>query len=82
MAPQPFSIKKALMDPKGMFGTPENAVSDPRLDRSTKLEILRRWRDDAKALATAENEGMQGDEPSQLQRVQHAIGRLESNKKT
>jgi hypothetical protein len=40
---RPFSINDALTDPKSVFGSPENVVADPRLDRMSKLEILRRW---------------------------------------
>lgn len=73
---QPYSIKDALTDPKRVFGSPDNVVSDPRLDRSTKLNILSKWREDARALSRAEYEGMTGDKSSMLSRVQQAIERL------
>ena len=71
-----YSIDKALVDPKSVFGSPDNVVSDPRLDRRAKLEILQRWRQEAYALSIAEYEGMEGEEPSMLSRVQRAIDRI------
>ena len=63
MKQQKYSIDQALADPSRVFGSPENVESDPRLDRSTKLKILRKWREDASALSVAENEGMEGNAP-------------------
>lgn len=74
-----YRISEALIDPKGAFGSPENVVCDPRLDRRAKLEILRKWRHDAQALAAAEYEGMEGGEPAMLRRVQRALDRLKEN---
>lgn len=74
-----YNIEQALVDPKRVFESPENVLSDPRLDRRAKLEILQRWRDDAVALSAAENEGMEGNAPSLLQRVQQAIEHLTNN---
>lgn len=73
MSQQRYRFNDAISDPRKIFGSPENLLSDPRLDRSAKLAILRRWRQDAKALSVAENEGMIGGEPSMLHRIQQAI---------
>jgi hypothetical protein len=74
-----YSINEALIDPKGAFGSPENVICDPRLDRRAKLEILRKWRHEAQALAAAEYEGMEGGEPAMLHRVERAIDHLKRN---
>lgn len=74
-----YSMNEALADPGRIFGSPQNVLSDPRLDRGAKLEILRKWRHDAKALSVAEYEGMEGDGPSLLRRVQQAIDHLAGN---
>ena len=74
-----YRINEALIDPEGVFGSPENVVSDPRLDRRAKLAILRRWCDDAQALAAAERQGMGGGDPAMLRRVQRAIDDLRKN---
>lgn len=74
-----YSLDEALKDPKRIFGSPEKVLSDPRLDRRTKLDILEKWRHDAYELSTAEHEGMTGGEPAMLGRVLHAIDRLEAN---
>lgn len=74
-----FSIREALIDPKGVFGAPDNVVSDPRLDRRAKLEILHKWRDDARSRAAAEREVKEGGEPRMLRKIQKAIDRLGNN---
>lgn len=79
MSSRKYSINQALIDPKRVFGSPERVVSDPRLDRRTKLDILDKWRHDAHELSTAEHEGMTGGEPSMLRRVQQAIEHLKGS---
>lgn len=74
-----FSIREALINPKGVFGAPDNVVSDPRLDRRTKMEILHRWRDDACSQAAAEPDSGEGGAPRMLHRIESAIDRLGSN---
>lgn len=73
-----LDYEKCLIDPKGVFGTPERVLKDTRLDRRAKLEILHRWEHDARELAVAEDEAMAGGEPNMLDRVLAAIARLSS----
>lgn len=81
MSWKPYSIEDALTDPKRVFGSPDRVVSDPRLDRPTKLKILSKWYEDARALSRAEEEGMTGDAPPMLSRVKRAIDRVQSSDK-
>lgn len=71
-----YTMQDALIDPKRVFGTPERLLSEPRLERSTKLRILKRWRQDEEALLRAQYEGMEGDGNTLLRRVDEAIDRL------
>lgn len=54
-------------------------MSDPRLDRHTKLQILRRWRDDLQADEPSSGSDAEEDAPSTLQRVDKAIHHLSGN---
>ncbi|MGF1612225.1 MAG: CBS domain-containing protein [Kiloniellales bacterium] len=67
-----FDIRRALQDPRAVFGTPERVLSHPRLDRDRKRAILERWEQDERELAVAEEEGMGGGERSLLQQVHSA----------
>lgn len=81
MTRRSYSLNDALSDPRGAFRSPENLVSDPRLDRTAKLKILRKWRDDAYAHTAAEYEGMQGGMTPMLHRVCKAINQLTRDNK-
>lgn len=78
MTTREFDMEKALADPKAVFDTPERLLSRTDLDSETKLQILRRWSQDAESLARAEYEGMEGDGASLLRRVKLAIDELEA----
>lgn len=74
-----YNMKDALADPARIFGSPLAVVSDPRLDKHAKLEILKKWRQDAEALSRATEEGMSGEsERTMLKSVLDAINRLKS----
>jgi hypothetical protein len=72
-----FNLDDALLDPGGMFGTPERVLSDPRLDRRAKESILERWREECERLAAAERETLIGSGSDNLQRVLKALNRLQ-----
>lgn len=76
MTAEKFDIRTALANPKEAFGTPEQVLADPRLDREDKRAILRSWAQDAHELSVAEEEGMMGGEQSMLQRVLRALATL------
>jgi hypothetical protein len=67
---------KALRDPKSVYRTPEQVLTDPRLDRQGKRAILKMWEQDAQLLLKAEDEAMTGGEPNMLRRVELALSRL------
>ena len=63
------NIDKALLDPGSVFSSPEELRDHQGLASEQKIEILRRWAYDASELEVAEEEGMVGGEPSQLDRI-------------
>jgi hypothetical protein len=68
-----LNIEEALRDPTTFFAEPQDVVDHPKLSREHKLEILRRWKQDALRLSASESEGMGGGEESMLGRVESAI---------
>lgn len=69
-------FEKARRDPKSVYGSPEQVLADPRLDRQGKRQILETWEQDAQLLLKAEDEAMTGGEPNMLRRVELALDRL------
>ncbi len=62
----------------GKYSSPSELLNDESLDRDEKRELLKQWRDDKKALLRASNEGMEGDDPSEvLRKVKKALLELE-----
>jgi hypothetical protein len=58
-------------------GTPEAVVSRDDLPRWKKIEILRRWEQDARALEVADDENMSGESSGDLlQQVREALRAL------
>ncbi|MBS0366705.1 MAG: hypothetical protein JSR67_12870 [Proteobacteria bacterium] len=53
-------LERALLDPTGSFGAPQDVVRSTELSRAQKLEVLCLWAYDARELAVAEEEGMPG----------------------
>jgi hypothetical protein len=72
-------FERALLDPAGTFGMPDEVLLAGGVDYEEKREILRRWLHDARELAVADDEGMSGGEPPLLQRVTEALAALDRN---
>ena len=74
----PVDLNNALLDPTAVFGKPEDVLQRADLAQNQKIEILRRWEYDARALQVAEEENMPPAQPSDiLDRVLmalHALG--------
>ncbi len=73
---QDIDLKRARLDPPGVFGTPDAVLEHPDLTREEKTDILQRWKYDAFELEVAEEENMGGGEPSMLEQVLKALARL------
>ena len=68
-----LDFHRILLNPGSSFRRPEDVIGDRRFRRKQKIEILCRWAYDATELAVAEEEGMGGGEPSDLDRVLNAL---------
>lgn len=68
---------KALIDPSSIFKAPEDIFASAQFTRSQKIELLRRWEEDALEIETAETEGMTGGEQSHLREIHLLIDKLE-----
>jgi hypothetical protein len=70
---------QAVRDPSATFATPAAVVQREDLSRTRKIEILRRWEQDARALEVADEENMGGERTvtvSVLQEVREALRAL------
>ncbi len=70
-------IEQALISPASVFDAPSEVVETPALARIMKIEILKRWELDARALQRATEENMAGGEPSQIDAVNEALATLD-----
>lgn len=70
-------LDRALLDPAAVFRTPWDVVEHEALDRTQKIEILRRWGYDVREQQVAEEENMPGDSGQRLDEILgalHALG--------
>ena len=72
-----MDLEKAKLNPAAVFKTPQELVSSQELSREQKLEILRRWEQDAMSMEVAEEEGMPGPQLKLLQPIRDALHALD-----
>ncbi len=74
----PTDLEKAMLDPTAVFRDPEEVLQRVDLTQAQKIEILRRFGYDARALEVAEEENMLGAQPSdvpdRILNALHALG--------
>ncbi|HBX38814.1 MAG TPA: hypothetical protein DEG76_16675 [Pseudohongiella sp.] len=72
------NLDEILKDPACNFDTPADVLSSDNFSKDQKIEILRRWDDDARLLLTAQSEGMkQGKSSAEvLTQIQSALAKL------
>ena len=70
------NMEQARLDPGSVFTSPEELGGSPNLSRQEKVDLLKRWADDARELEVAEAEGMAGGETSLLARILTAMNAL------
>jgi len=64
---------QALLNPAAVFKMPKDVVASDALTTEQKLEVLKRWETDALLLSVAQEENMDGGEPSRIEDVRAAI---------
>jgi hypothetical protein len=70
-------IERALISPAAVFDAPSEVVETKALAKMMKIEILKRWELDARALQRATEENMTGGEPPPLDAVNAALAQLD-----
>jgi hypothetical protein len=70
-------IEQALISPASVFDTPQEVVESRALAKAMKIEILKRWELDARALQRATEENMAGGEASPIDAVNDALAQLD-----
>lgn len=71
-------IEKALLNPTSVFHKPEEVLEAEDISRAQKIEILRSWGYDARALQVAEEENMTGPTIVMLDRIINALRKLDA----
>lgn len=77
-----LDLKRALLVPSAVFASPHAVVAADGLTREQKIEILRRWEFDARAMHAAEEEETSGatcgdgDERLLVERIHAALKEL------
>lgn len=67
----------------GKYESPADVLRDESLNRNEKVEMLRSWRDDKEAYMRATEEGMLGNDRSDLLRlIENALSSLQENPST
>ena len=78
-----IDVTKAMLDPSMVFNEPNDVVASNELTRDQKIEILRRWEFDARALEVAEDEaGTAVLGPEMFDRVVQALHTLGAERDT
>jgi hypothetical protein len=77
-----LDLAAALRDPGRHFSLPQDVVDAAGIDHATKLKLLEEWERDARGLAVAEDEGLDGGEASMLARIRHARRALAADEST
>ena len=70
-------VERAMVSPVMVFDHPSEVVSSVDLTQNEKIELLKRWELDARALQRASDENMTGGEPPELDAVNEALARLD-----
>jgi len=74
---QQTDYEKALKDPTLIYHNPNDVLVDRQLNDEQRLQILKRWEQDARELDVAQEEGMTGGESSLLAEILNAMERLD-----
>jgi hypothetical protein len=75
-------LSNAITSPVSVFDFPLEVVACPGLSKDQKIEILKRWELDARALQRATDENMDGGEPPLLDEVNRALMMLDPENAT
>lgn len=71
-------LQEALLDPPGVFASPDEVVTLAELSREQKIRILKAWEYDAAEAEVATEEGMPGEAEGLLRLILLALHRVSS----
>lgn len=71
-----MNFEQAKLNPAASFKSPDDVVLNADLTSQQKIEILKRWEEDARAIEVAEEEGMASSQPKLLQPIRDALHKL------
>ena len=71
-----MDFEKAQLNAAAVFKSPQEVVSSQELSRGQKIEILRRWQQEARSREVAEEESTPGPQPKLLQPIRDALHAL------
>lgn len=74
---QHTDFEKALKDPTLIYHSPNDVLVDQQLNNEQRLQVLKRWEQDARELDVAQEEGMTGGESSLLAEILDAMETLD-----
>jgi hypothetical protein len=72
-----INVERAKVSPADEFNRPHDVLENQSLNKADKKKILGQWQVDADALSRANDEGMGGGEPTELDEVQRAQRKLD-----
>lgn len=61
-------LERAKLDPGSVFSAPEDILEEPSLDKTQKIDLLKRWKFDAQRLLDSGSEGMAPEKNADLLR--------------
>ena len=64
LAVRKMDFDKVKLNPAAVFKSPQEVVLSQELSREQKIEILRRWEQDARLMEVADEESMPGPQPT------------------
>jgi CRISPR/Cas system-associated endonuclease Cas1 len=70
-------IERALTSPPQVFDSPQEVLIVENLSHSQKIDILKRWEADARALQRATDENLVGGERPPLDEINEALSILD-----
>jgi hypothetical protein len=76
-----IDMDQARLNPSAVFASPSDVLQHRDLSRTQKIDVLRRWAQDAQALQVAEDENMTAppyQRSSQLDEVMKALHDLDA----
>jgi len=71
-----IDMKRARLAPGSVFLSPEDLLDEPSLTTAQKIDLLERWKYDAREVSDATGEGMIGENNDMVHRVSLALEKL------